>query len=48
MDELGAAIDDYIAQYNEHPKPLIWTATDSDILEKVRRGRAALYKAQSA
>ena len=48
VDELVAAIDDYIAQHNEHPKPFIWTATASDILEKVKRGRAALHKVQSA
>ena len=45
--ELAAAIQDYIAQYNEHPKPFIWTATPSGILEKVKRGRAALHKVQS-
>ena len=39
---------DYIAQHNEHPTPFIWTATASDILEKVKRGRAALHKVQSA
>ena len=48
VDELVAAIDDYIAQHNEHPKPFIWTATASGILEKVKRGRAALHKVQSA
>ena len=48
VDELVAAIDDYIAQHNEHPTPFIWTATASDILEKVKRGRAALHKVQSA
>ncbi len=48
VDELVAAIDDYIAQHNGHPTPFIWTATASDILEKVKRGRAALHKVQSA
>ena len=28
--------------HNENPKPFIWTATASDILEKVTRGRTAL------
>ena len=46
--ELVAAIEDYIAQHNEYPKPFIWTATASDILEKVKRGRFALHKLQSA
>ena len=34
----NGSIDDYIAQHNEHPTPFIWTATASDILEKVKRG----------
>jgi hypothetical protein len=46
--ELQAAIDAYIQQHNEQPKPFIWTAKASDILEKVKRGRAVLYKLQSA
>lgn len=46
--ELRAAIDAYIQQHNEQPKPFIWTAKASDILEKVKRGRAALNKLQSA
>ena len=48
VDELVAAIEDYVAQHNERPKPFIWTASASDILEKVKRGRAALHKVQSA
>ncbi len=48
VDELVAAIEDYIAKHNQQPKPFIWTATASDILEKVKRGRAALNKVQSA
>ena len=31
------AIDDYIATYNQDPKPFIWTAKAKDILEKVIR-----------
>ena len=46
--ELQAAINAYIQQHNEQPKPFIWTAQASDILEKVKRGRAALHKLQSA
>ncbi len=48
VDELVSAIEDYIAQHNQRPKPFIWTAAASDILEKVKRGRAALNKVQSA
>lgn len=47
VDELVAAIENYIAHHNEQPKPFIWTAKASDILEKVKRGRAALLKMQS-
>ncbi len=47
VDELVAAIENYIGHHNEQPKPFIWTAKASDILEKVKRGRAALYKVQS-
>ncbi len=35
VDELKAAIDDYITQHNEAPKPFRWTATTESILEKV-------------
>jgi transposase len=40
--ELEQAITDYLAQHNQAPKPFIWTKRASDILEKVKRGRAAL------
>ncbi len=48
VGELNAAIDDYLAVHNQDPKPFIWTAKASDILEKVKRGQAALHKLQSA
>ena len=48
VGELNAAIDDYLAVHNQAPKPFIWTAKASDILEKVKRSRAALHKLQSA
>jgi len=47
VQELTAAIEAYIACHNEEPKPFIWTAKASDILEKVKRSRAALHKLQS-
>ena len=47
VDALIAAIQAYIVEHNREPKPFIWTATASDILEKVKRGRQALYKVQS-
>jgi transposase len=47
LDELKLAIDNHIQVHNQEPKPFIWTAKASDILEKVKRGRAALNKTQS-
>lgn len=38
------AIGDYIDRHNESPKPFIWTAKATDILEKVTRAKAALNK----
>jgi hypothetical protein len=37
-----AVIQDYIHNYNQSPKPFIWTAKASDILEKVTRARRTL------
>ena len=48
VEELIAAIFDYIDHHNENPKPFIWTAKAADILEKVKRARAALHNGQSA
>src|SRR5471030_1696793 len=35
-------IGDYIDNHNDKPKPFIWTAKASDILERVKRARAKL------
>jgi len=35
VDELIAAIDDYIAANNQNPKPFVWTATAELILDRV-------------
>jgi transposase len=48
VGELTAAIEEYIAIHNANPKPLIWTAKASDILEKVKRGRKKLDKLRTA
>jgi len=40
--ELTTTIEEHIAAHNAHPKPFVWTATASDILEKVKRGRRTL------
>jgi transposase len=42
VEELIAAIGDYIDKHNDNPKPFVWTAKASDILEKVKRARATL------
>jgi transposase len=44
LEQLITAIGDYIDHHNDNPKPFIWTAKASDILQKVTRARAALYK----
>jgi len=48
LEELILAIGSYIDRHNENPKPFIWTARASDILEKVKRARRALHKRHSA
>jgi transposase len=42
VQELTMAIGDYIDKHNHHPKPFVWTAKASDVLEKVKRARAVL------
>ena len=37
-------VEDYVDGHNQKPKPFIWTAQASDILEKVRRARNKLVK----
>ena len=44
VEELITAIDQYVDRHNEGPKPFVWTASASDILEKVKRARRALLK----
>jgi transposase len=48
LEELILAIGTYIDRHNESPKPFIWTARASDILEKVKRARRAFNKRHSA
>jgi len=40
--DLQAAINRYLAETNQNPKPFIWTADPDAIIEKVRRGKQAL------
>jgi transposase len=40
--DLQAAINRFLAEHNERPKPFVWTADPHAIIEKVRRGKQAL------
>lgn len=43
VTELIEAINYYLDHYNLNPKPFVWTAKATDILEKVKRARAKLH-----
>src|SRR5487761_267025 len=45
---LVEAIEVWTEHWNDDPKPFIWHKPAEEIIEKVRRGRAALAKAKSA
>ena len=45
--DLVTAIEAYVDRHNETPKPFIWTASATDILEKVKRARKSLLNVQS-
>ena len=47
VEELVAAIHAYLDAHNDDPRPFVWTARASDILEKVKRARGALNKITS-
>jgi len=47
LPQLHDAITAYIQGHNENPRPFIWTAKASDILEKVKRARAKLDMLQT-
>ena len=40
--DLQAAINRFLTETNDDPKPFTWTADPDDIIEKVRRGKRAL------
>jgi transposase len=42
VPDLEKAIADYLAAWNENPRPFIWTATVGQIVEKLARARAKL------
>ena len=47
VKDLVSAIEKYIDNHNEHTKPFKWTATVSDIVEKVSKARKILDTSQS-
>ena len=40
--DLQAAINRYLEEHNQQPKPFVWTADPDRILEKVNRGYQTL------
>ena len=42
VDQLIAAITEYIERRNEHPTPFVWTATVQQILKKVNKANETL------
>ena len=46
VEDLERAITEFLAAWNENPKPFIWTATVESILEKLARCRQTLEQIQ--
>lgn len=46
VDDLIAAISEFLAAWNENPKPFVWTATVDSILAKLARCRQTLEQIQ--
>jgi transposase len=46
VDELVTAINDFLAAWNENPKPFLWTATVDSIVAKLARCRQTLEQIQ--
>jgi hypothetical protein len=42
VPDLLAAIDEFLAAWNQNPKPFVWTATVDSIVEKLQRCRQTL------
>jgi len=42
VPDLEKAIEEFLAAWNESPKPFVWTATVEDIMKKIERARAKL------
>ena len=46
VEDLIAAIDEFLAAWNENPKPFVWTATVESIVTKLTRCRQTLEQIQ--
>ena len=46
VDDLIAAIEEFLAAWNENPKPFVWTATVDSIVAKLARCRQTLEQIQ--
>ena len=46
VSNLVQAIEDFLASWNENPKPFIWTAKLEHILKKIERARSKLESIQ--
>ena len=46
VEDLTVAIDEFLAAWNERPKPFVWTATVDSILAKLARCRQTLEQIQ--
>jgi hypothetical protein len=42
VDDLKAAIERFVAETNDNPKPFVWTAKPNRVLAAVKRGKQAL------
>jgi hypothetical protein len=47
VKDLVDDINAYLAERNANPKPYRWTAKGEEIIEKIRRARVALEKAEA-
>ena len=46
VDDLTAAIEEFLSAWNQNPKPFVWTATVDSILAKLARCRQTLEQIQ--
>jgi hypothetical protein len=42
--DLQKAIEEFLAAWNNHPKPFVWTATVESIVEKLSRCKQTLER----